>query len=310
MKAMRLTQTANGTVLVEADILRPKPGEGELVVKVFAAGVTPTEAIWYPTTHTKTGDPRKGAIPTHEFSGEIAEVGHGVTGFEPGQAVYGMNDWFADGALAEYCVTKPEWIAAKPKSLNHVDAASVPIGALTAWQGLVDRARLRPGERVLIQGGAGAVGVYAIQLAHWRGAHVAATVSAHNARFAAELGADKAIDYKSVPFDREAPDVDVVFDTVGGETLQRSWSLLGPGGRMVTIAAGGDPAQDERTKKAFFIVEPNARQLVEIGAMLDAGVIRAVVDRVVSLAEAPGVYAGTLKKRGRGRVVVSVAESA
>jgi NADPH:quinone reductase-like Zn-dependent oxidoreductase len=229
-----------------------------------------------------------------------------VAEFSIGEEIYGMNDWFADGALTEYCVTQPQCIAAKPRNLNHAEAAAVPIGALTAWQGLLERAKLQPGERLLVQGGAGAVGNFAVQLAHGCGAHVAVTVSELNLEFAKELGADQIIDYKAVAFEDKVRDVDVVFDTVGGETLRRSWSVLTPTGRMVTIAAGSETADDGRTKRAFFIVEPSHPQLVEVGKQLDAGELRPVVDTIVPFAQAAGVYLGTFKKKGRGKLVVSL----
>lgn len=292
------------TINGEAEIPEPMPREGELLVRVCAAGVTPTELLWYPTTHTKEGGQRSAAVPSHEFSGEVAEVGGGVTGFAIGQEIYGMNDWFADGALAEYCVTRPDWIAPKPRRIGHAEAASVPIGALAAWQGLFDRAKLQPGERVLIHGGAGAVGVYAIQLAHAHGAHVITTVSAHNIAFVRALGADQAIDYKAGPFEKEAQDIDVVFDTVGGETLRRSWSVLKSNGRLVTIAAGSEATSGERVKQAFFIVEPNHAQLAEVGQRIDAGILQPVVDSIVPFSQAAEAYAGTVERKGRGKLVV------
>ena len=165
MRALRLDGSPQTPALIEKEVPQPKPRQGEVLVRVCAAGVTPTELLWYPTSHTKNGDQRNGAVPSHEFSGEIAEIGARVAGISIGQEVYGMNDWFADGALAEYCITQPDWIAPKPRHLSHAEAASVPIGALTAWQGLFDRAKLQPGERVLVHGGAGAVGVFVLQLA-------------------------------------------------------------------------------------------------------------------------------------------------
>jgi NADPH:quinone reductase-like Zn-dependent oxidoreductase len=181
MKSVCVDNT--GQSLIEKEIPRPAPEAGEVLIRVLTAGVTSTELGWYPTSHTKEGGTRAGAVPSHEFSGEIAGLGEGVAGWRIGQEVYGMNDWYADGALAEFCITQPAWIAPKPKSLSHAEAASLPIGALTAWQGLFDRAGLQAGERVLIQGGAGVVGTLAIQLAHHRGAHVIATVSAQNIEF-------------------------------------------------------------------------------------------------------------------------------
>jgi NADPH:quinone reductase-like Zn-dependent oxidoreductase len=147
MNAMCLAASAQKPVLIQKDNPHPKPLQGEVLVRVYAAGVTPTELAWYPTSHRKNGDQRTGAVPSHEFSGEIAEIRGGVAGFPIGQAIYGMNDWFADGALAEYCVTQPDWIARKPRRLSHAKAGSVPIGALTAWQGLFDRAKFQAGTR-------------------------------------------------------------------------------------------------------------------------------------------------------------------
>jgi NADPH:quinone reductase-like Zn-dependent oxidoreductase len=307
MRAMHFGDSPHDAALIEKEIPQPTPGEGEVLVRVIAAGVTPTEIFWYPTWHTKSGDRRTGAVPSHEFSGEIAEAGDGKSGFSVGQEVYGINDWFAEGALAEYCVTNAQWIAPKPRSLSHEEAASVPIGALTAWQGLFDRAKLQAGEHVLVHGGAGAVGVFAIQLARSRGAHVVTTVSARNAEFVKELGANQVIDYKAVPFENEVRDLDVVFDTVGGDTLRRSWSVLRTGGRLVTIAAEGEATRDERTKAAFFIVEPKREQLVEIGKLLDAGDLRAIVDTVVPFSGASDAFQGTAKRQGRGKLVVAVA---
>jgi NADPH:quinone reductase-like Zn-dependent oxidoreductase len=309
MIAFCLNDSASEPALIERQIEVPKPNTGEVLVRVRAAGVTPTEIGWYPTTHTKAGEPRRNAVPGHEFSGVIAAIGAQVSDFEAGLEVYGMNDWFTDGATAEYCVTQPSAITLKPQRLSHAEAASVPIGALTAWQGLYDRARLRAGERVLIHGGSGAVGVFAIQLA-WRvGAQVFTTASARNTAFLEQLGAGHVIDYKTERFEDSVGRVDVVFDAVGGETLRRSWGILAPGGRMVTIASGSDGPQDDRTKAAFFIVEPKQEQLVEIAKLLDAGKLKTFVDGIVPLAQAPAAYFGKAPRQsGRGKVVIAVAQ--
>lgn len=291
--------------LVEDEAARPEPAEGELLIRVYAAGLTPSELRWYPTTHKSTGEPRRDAVPGHEFSGVIAALGPGVKGVTAGQEVYGMNDWFAEGAMAEFCVTKPECVAPKPASLTHAQAASVPIGALTAWQGLLDRARLQTGEKVLIHGGAGGVGVFAVQLARRQGAHVIATCSPEDSEFVTGLGADQVIDYRKVPFEKAVRDVDVVFDTVGGDTLERSWKVLKPGGRMITIVGESSTAPDERTKKAFFIVEPNREQLIAVAKLLDEGGLQAVVDITLPIEDAPAAYDGKLQdRRGRGKLVV------
>jgi NADPH:quinone reductase-like Zn-dependent oxidoreductase len=307
MKAMRVNPLTPGPVLVAADLPQPQPVEGELLIRVCAAGVTPTELLWYPTTQKKDGTPRKGAVPGHEFSGVVAGLGKNTTGFELDQEVYGFNDWFADGATAEFCVTTPESVAAKPAALTHEAAATVPIGALTAWQGLLERAKIQRGERVLVHGAAGSVGIFAVQLAHLHGAHVIATTSSANLNFVAELGANEVIDYRASRFEDRTQKVDVVFDGVGGETLDRSWSVLKPGGRLVTISAGGGSHPDPRSKDAFFIIEPNQRQLVEVAKMLDAGTLKTYIKAVVPLAEASNAYSGAVpNKRGYGKLVIAV----
>jgi NADPH:quinone reductase-like Zn-dependent oxidoreductase len=297
MRAMRLTDTPQGQVPAEADVPRPQPGPGELLICVCAAGVTKTELQWYPTLHTKSGEKRVGAIPCHEFSGLVVDGG---------QEVFGMNDWFADGALADYCVAPSATAVSKPSVLSHAEAASIPIGALTAWQGLFSHAGVQPGERVLIHGGAGAVGVFAIQLAAQRGAHVIATASSANLGLITSLGAEQSIDYRASRFEDLLHDIDVVFDTVGGDTLDRSWSVLKPGGRLVTIVSTAENSTDGRVKKAFFIVEPNQEQLTEVARRIAQGQLRTVVDAVIPLSEAPLAYRGELERQGRGKIVVAL----
>jgi len=307
MKAMQVNKADQGPVLIPVELQKPEAGLGEILVHVHAAAVTPTELLWYPTTHTKSGTARTRAVPGHEFSGAITEIGKDVQDFEVGDEVYGMNDWFADGATAEFCITLPQNIARKPATLSHEAAASVPIGALTSWQGLIGRARLERGERVLIHGGAGAVGLYAVQLAHIRGAHVTTTVSTQDIDFVKRLGADEAIDYKASRFEKEVRDVDVVFDTVGGDTLERSWGVLKSDGRVITIAADSEGTAEQRVKDAFFIVDPNQKQLVEIAKQLDAGHLRAFVKATVPLNEASVAYSGAVRdKSGYGKIVIAV----
>jgi NADPH:quinone reductase-like Zn-dependent oxidoreductase len=308
MKAMRVNNAQQGPLLIEAALTQPQPGDGELLIRVRAAGVTPTELLWYPTTHTKEGGPRTDAVPGHEFSGVIAALGKDANGFNVGDEIYGMNDWFADGATAEFCLTKSKNIALKPKTLTHEFAATVPIGALTAWQGLFDRAKMQAGERLLIHGAAGGVGLFAIQLAHLHGVYVIATASARNTGFVKQLGADEVIDYKASRFENQIQKVDIVFDAVGGETLDRSWGVLKPGGRLVTIAADSEGTTDKRVKDAFFIVEADQKQLVEVARLIDAGTIKAFVSAVVPLEEAAVAYGKAVRDtRGYGKVAITVA---
>jgi NADPH:quinone reductase-like Zn-dependent oxidoreductase len=282
----------------------------EQTVKVHATAITPTELQWFPTFKTPGGEPRPFPIVlSHEFSGVIADLGSGVGDFEIGDAVYGMNDWFANGALAGFCVASASAVALKPRVLDHAQAAVVPISALTAWQGLFDRGGLESGQRVLIHGGSGGVGVFAVQLAHWRGAHVIATASARNLDFVREIGADEVIEYKITRFEEVVRDVDVVFDSVGGETLERSWRVLNPGGRAVTIAAQSEATKDARTRAAFFIVEPNRAQLSEIARLLDGGTLQSFVEAVFPLDDARQAYARALRGGMRGKIVLQVTAS-
>jgi NADPH:quinone reductase-like Zn-dependent oxidoreductase len=217
-----------------------------------------------------------------------------------------LNDWFSDGAQAEYCLTVADNLAPKPASLDHSLAAAVPISALTAWQALVDRAQLSEGQRVLIHGAAGGVGSFAVQLARYKKAHVIATASATNADFVTALGADEVIDYRTTLFEAVVQDVDVVLDTVGGGTRDRSWGLVRKGGRLVTIAADAERFSDPRVRDAFFIVEPNRIQLIEISRLIDAGVMRPVVGAVFPMERFRQAYE---QKPLRGKHVLHIAEA-
>lgn len=309
MRAWRLTGSPDNAGLTLEDVPNPHPDAGQILVRVKAAAITPAELTWHPTTHTRQGGARLGAVPAHEFSGIVAAVGPGVLDVEVGQEVFGMNDWFMDGAMAEFCLTRPEWIAPKPTDLSHAESASVPISALTAWQGLFDRADLQAGERLLVHGGSGGVGVYAIQLAARHVARVITTASARNRDFLESLGAELVIDYRTESFESLADGVDVIFDTVGGETLRRSWAALAPDGRLVTIASDIEGTSDNSAKKAFFIVEPNRKQLEQIAALLDNFELRPVIDAIVPFDAAGRAYVGDVNDRaGRGKVVVVVEE--
>lgn len=309
MKIVRLADSSAEPALVHDIAPQPEPGQDEVLIRVFAAAVTPAELAWYPTSHTKSGARRSRAVPGHEFSGVVASTSSKAGGPEPGLEVFGMNDWFTEGAMAEYCIAPVSAVASKPLRLSHAEAASVPISALAAWQGLLDRAKIKAGERVLVHGAAGAVGAYAVQLARLHGARVTATVSAGDTAFVKELGAEQVIDYRASRFEQCVSDMDVVFDTVGGETLRRSWSILKQQGRMITIASTEANATDPRSKEAFFIVEPSQRQLTLIANMLETGELRPFVAAVVPLSQAPEAFARAVPRQHRGKVVVSLADT-
>ena len=304
MNAVYFNTRGGPEALVYGAATMPRAGEGEIVVRVRAAAVTPTELLWVPTWTTRAGKPRPfPIIPGHEFSGDVRELGSGVNEAAVGDAVFGMNDWFGDGAQAEFCIARSADVAPKPTSIDHVTAAVIPISALTAWQGLVERAKLTRGQRVLVHGAAGNVGLFAVQIAHGIGAHVIATASGHNLEFVRSLGADEVIDYRARSFEDAVTSVDVVFDTVGGDTLARSWGVLRLGGRMVTTAADAEHTRELRVKDAFFIVEPNREQLTRISRMIDAGKLRVFVGAAFPLQEASQAYA---HKPVRGKNVLMV----
>ena len=304
MNAIRLYARGGPEALVYELAPTPRPGAGEVLVRVHAAAVTLTELQWVPTWTTRAGGPRPlPIIPGHEFSSEVRALGPGVHGLAVGDAIFGMNDWFGDGAQAEFCVARAADVASKPRSVDHVLAAITPISALTAWQGLIERARLAPGERVLIHGAAGGVGLFAVQLAHWRGARVIGTASAHNVEFVRSLGADEVIDHRALRFEDVARDVDVIFDTVGGDTLARSWDVLRPNGRLITVAASAEQTREQRERDAFFIVEPNRTQLANVASMIDAGELRPIAGAVFPFADARQAYE---HKPLHGKVVLRI----
>ncbi len=307
MKAVRLHTRSGPETLVYEDAPEPRPQAGEVLIRVQATALTPTEFAWETTWRTESGAPR--AFPFilgHEFSGVIAALGSGVTKHSVGEAVYGLNDWFGDGAQAEYCLAQAEEIAPKPRSWSHVEAAVVPISGLTAWQGLFERGKLAAGQRVLIHGAAGGVGVFATQLARWRGTYVIATAAAANLDLLRRLGAAEVIDYRAQPFEEVVRDMDVVFDTVGGETLQRSWQVLKPGGKLVSVSHHTPMARAQADRDTFLLVRADPGQLTELARLLDSGEIRPIVAGVFPLDQARQAYERASAGHLRGKVVLKI----
>jgi len=306
MRAIRLHQVGGTESLLYEDAPKPSPKYNQVLVQVYATAITPTEFTWYPTFHTPEGGTRLFPIILgHEFSGVVDAIGPACTGVQVGDPVYGLSDWFINGAQAEYCLTVPANIAPKPASVDHTQAAAVPISALTAWQALINRAQLSEGKRVLVHGAAGGVGSFAVQLARHKGTHVIATASAANADFVTALGADEVIDYRTTPFETVVRDVDVVLDTVGGDTRDRSWGILRKGGQLVTIAADAERLTQARVRDAFFIVEPNRAQLIKISRLIDAGIIRPIVGAAFAMEHFRQAYD---QKPMRGKHVLRIAE--
>ena len=309
MKAIYLSQPAGPESLFLGDLPQPVPAPGEVLIKVHATAITPSELQWYPTFKTASGQPRPFPIVlSHEFSGVVEAPGSGVADFNVGDAVFGLNDWFANGAQAEFCVAPASALALKPRLLDYAQSAVVPISALTAWQGLLCKAGVQRGQRVLIHGAAGGVGLFAVQLARWRGAHVIATASAANLDFVRTLGAEQVIDYQTTRFEDMVHGVDVVFDAVGGETLERSWRVLKAGGKLVTIATQSASAVEQRVRDAFLLVRADGSQLRQIAKLIDAGELRVIVEGIFPLARARTAYERAQQGKIRGKIALRVVE--
>jgi len=231
-----------------------------------------------------------------------------VTAFKVGDSVYGMLDFVRDGAYAEFVAARALNLALKPNSIDYTQAAAVPLAALTAWQSLFEVAGLQSGQTVLIHGAAGGVGHFAAQLAKWKEAKIIGTVSAANENFLRELGADEVIDYRSTKFEKAVHDVDVVLDTIGGDTQLRSWQVLRKGGILVATLGISSPeaARDHGVRGEGVMVHPDAAQLTQIAALIDAGTVKPSVTTILPLAEAARAHELSQTGHVRGKIVLLV----
>ena len=308
MKAIRLHARGGPEQLVYEDAPLPTPGPSQALIRVHAASIVPTELGWDETYRNPDGSPRIPTIPGHDMSGIVAALGSGTIDVAVGDAVYALIDFPYNGSAAEFVVAPADQIAPKPQSLDHVHAAAVPLSALTAWQALFDYGNVTANSRVLIHGAAGGVGAWAVQLAHWKGAHVFATASARHADRLKDLGADEVIDYTTTRFEDAAKDVDVVLDTQGGDISERSWKTLRPGGVLVAISEpiAETPAKRADIKSVFFIVKPSREQLIEIGMLIDIGKLRPTVETVYPLSQAKAAFERSQSGHLSGKIVLRV----
>jgi NADPH:quinone reductase-like Zn-dependent oxidoreductase len=267
-------------------------------VQVRATAITADELTW-PESWP--------AIPCHDLSGIVAATGPDADGWQPGDEVYGLVGFDRPGAAAEYVTVPAADLAPKPASVDHLAAAAVPLGALTAWQALHEHAQLAPGQHVLVHGGAGGVGAYVTQLAAQYGARVTATASARDRDFVTGLGAHEVLDY-SGRFEDHVRDVDVVVDPVGGTTTGRSWAVLRSGGILVDIAEEPDEAKGGRddVRSVFFVVRPDGGQLRELAGLMDKGQLRPVVSAVFELSALAEAFAAQRGSRPPGKVIINV----
>ncbi|MEU1707785.1 NADP-dependent oxidoreductase [Streptomyces sp. NPDC005706] len=306
MRAVVVERWGGPENLVQREVERPEPGLNEVLVRVHAAGVNPVD--W----KTRAGGALIdwGAVPAvgWDVSGVVEAVGPGVGMWRPGDEVFGMPLFPRQaGAYADHVVAPARHFAPKPDNLTHVEAAALPLAALTAWQALVDTANVRPGERVLVHAAGGGVGHFAVQIAKARGAHVVGTAGADKHDLVRALGADEVIDYRAVRFEDVVGDVDVVLDGLGGETAERSVKVLRPGGRLITLPGPDDvPAAQDGVRAVWMLVEPDHLGLREIAALVERGALKPVVETVLPLADAAKAHEIGERGRTAGKIVLAV----
>jgi NADPH:quinone reductase-like Zn-dependent oxidoreductase len=311
MKAVRIHAYGDASVLSYEHAPRPVPAENEILVRIHAAGVNPIDwkirsgalKDWIPHSFP--------FVPGIDFSGVVQDVGRGVQDLQPGDEVFGEAKVMGpNGSYAEYLVVPVKNVALKPRSLDHIHAAALPVAATTAWQALFGDGgvNLQPGQTILIHGGAGGVGSIAVQLAKWHGAEVIATASGANQDFLRQLGADQTIDYTKVAFDTVVRDVDAVLDTIGGETQARSWRVLKSGGVLASLRGKPDEP-DTRPSGTRGVAVQGERALSALGRiaeLVDAGVLKPHVTEILPLAEARKTHEMSETGHVRGKIVLSV----
>jgi NADPH:quinone reductase-like Zn-dependent oxidoreductase len=308
MTALRAHRRGGPEVLVVEQTAVPVPAAGEVLVAVHAAAITFDELTWE-ETWTRDGASRTPVIPSHEVSGVVSQVSSGVADFVPGDEVYGLIRFDRDGAAADFVAVPAADLAAKPSRVPHACAAALPLAGLTALQAIVDHAAVQSGEDVLVHGGAGGVGALAVQLAARAGARVSATVRSAAGDLLRGFGAARVIDIRGEAFDAAGAAYDVVIDTVGGETLDRSFAVLRSGGRLVTLSAPppAGKADEYGVTATFFIVTPDRDQLDELAALVDSDRLRIELAQTFPLAEGRAAFeSGRQPGRRAGKTVLIV----
>jgi NADPH:quinone reductase-like Zn-dependent oxidoreductase len=309
MKAIVIHEYGGPNVLKYEDVPRPEPKGDQILVRVVAAGVNPVDGMIRSGMFAN----EKRAFPLilgGDVAGVVEKVGSKITKFKAGDPVFAYVSLGNSGGYAQYALVTEHEAAAKPKSIRYVEAAAVPIVAMTAWQALVDTAKLSAGQTVLIHGGSGGVGSLAIQIAKARGAKVVATASTANQDFLKQLGADVAIDYTKQKFEDIAKDVDVVLDSIGGDTLARSYGVVKKGGIIVSLVARPKESELEKhhIRGIALNVEPNSEELAEIGKLIDDKKIKVIVSQTFPLSEAMNAQQQVATGHTRGKIVLKIAD--
>lgn len=308
MMAWRVHEFGPPSVMRFERVSRPAPGHDEVLVKVEAAGVGPWDG-WIRAGKSALPQPLPLTLGS-DLSGDIVAVGPGVSDLREGDRVYGVTNRRFIGGYAEYAVASAAMVSGKPTSLTYIEAASVPVIAVTAWQALFDHARLEAGRTVVIHGSAGNVGAYAVQLANRAGVRTIATAATDDLPFVRSLGADTPIDFQTQRFEDEVRDVDAVIDLIGGETQERSFQVLRRGGRLISAVSRPDQdlARRHGVEAAFFLVKVTSRHLAEIAGFLDGGQLRTRVGAVLPLAEAREAHLmlERVRPQPKGKIVLTI----
>jgi NADPH:quinone reductase-like Zn-dependent oxidoreductase len=305
LKAIRIHEFGGPDVLKYEDIPESQPGTGEVRVKVIAAGVNPIDwkirrgYIELPLPMTVGSD----------VAGVVDVVGEGVDSFQPEDEVFGKAS-AGQGGYAEYTVVNSTQIAKKPKSIGFIESAAIPTAGLAAWQSLFDIAGLEHGQTVLIHGAAGGVGTFAVQFAKWMGAYVIGTASSKNVEFLKSIGCDEVIDYRNQRFEEIVSNLEVVLDTIGGDTLERSWGVLRPGGFLVSTVASipEEIPQKYGVRAKTLMTQADGRELAQIAAIIDEKKIKPIVTTVLPLIDAQKAHEMSESRHARGKIVLRVAE--
>ena len=306
MRALRIHERGGSEQLVEEEAPLPTPRIGDALIRVHAASFTPDELGWPSTWIDRAGRDRRPVIPAHEVSGVVTALGYGTTGVLVGDAVYGLTDWYRDGAAAEYVAVEARNLAPKPPALDHATAAAVPMIALTAVQALFVHGRLERGQRVLVLGAGGGVGSFALQLARAAGAHVIAAARGWARDLARELGAERFVDVDEGGLADAVRDVELVFDLVGGEALARASAAVKAGGALVSVVEQPPATGGVTARRVFFVVEPNREQLTAMGARMAAGELRPIIGATWPLGEGRAAFAAKQRGRLNGKAVLRV----
>jgi NADPH:quinone reductase-like Zn-dependent oxidoreductase len=308
MKAVRIHGFGDASVLTLEDVPAPDVGDEDVLIRVVAAGVNPVD--W------KIREGHLKDVVAHRLpltlgwdaSGVVESVGRSVRRLRPGDVVYTRPDIVRDGAYAEYIAVRESEVALRPTTISHVEAASLPLAGITAWEAIVNVGQVSAGQRVLIHAAAGGVGSLAVQLAKWRGAEVIATTSARNADFVTFLGADTVVDYQKENVAKSLRGIDVVFDTVGGQVQQDSWATLKPGGLLVSIVDLPPEAEARArgVRSAFVFIQPSRTILDQLAGLVDVGQVRPLIGAEFALRDAAAAQRLSQSGRARGKIVLYI----